>query len=136
MFVRLRQLLWLKVLNAMAFPIFGLMFVSKPSTLVPSVLLLFSLNVLLSQTLRAQFIKLFNSSEYKGIARAMMFWFGTLLALAYIHRDTERFYSPDNALRMLMALGILLMFVTSEVKKMVFLRCCPGWCRTDVLGYS
>lgn len=121
MLARLRQWFRLNVLNAMAFSILGLLFVTKPSTLVPSVLLLlFSLNVLLSPTLRAQFIKLFNSSEYMGIARAMLLWFGTLLVLAFIHNDTEHFYFPDNALRMVMALTVLLMVFTTEAKEWFF----------------
>lgn len=115
----IKWLTWaqLNVLNVTAFSILGLLFVTKPSTLVPSVvLLLFSLAVLRNRALRAQFANLFMSDEYAGIARAMLVWFGVQLLLGLLHSDTERFYFPDNALRMLMALVVLLMIATPQTK--------------------
>lgn len=117
--MHIKWLTWaqLNVLNVTAFSILGLLFVTKPSTLVPTVvLLLFSLAVLRNRTLRAQFASLFMSDEYAGIARAMLVWFVVLLVLALLHSNTERFYFPDNALRMVMALSVLVMVPAQKVK--------------------
>jgi len=96
--------------NLTAFAIFGLLFIARPTTLVPSLVLLSAcITVLLHADFRSRCLGLFATSQYKWIARAMLAWFFVALLLAFIHRTQDQFYFPDNALRMFMALTLLAM---------------------------
>lgn len=107
-----------KAFEIVAFSIFGLLFVVKPTTLVPTLILLISsIAVLLHTDFRRRFFELFTSGSYKWIAYAMSAWFFVTLLLALIHQSQEKFYFPDNALRMVMALTLLAMLTRPSAKQ-------------------
>lgn len=98
-----------KAFEITAFSILGLLFVAKPTTLVPTVvLLLAAIAVLVHSGFRDLFIELF-TGPYKWMSYAMLTWFGVALLLALIHQPQGNFYFPDNALRMVLAITLLAM---------------------------
>lgn len=107
-----------KAFEITAFSILGLLLVTRPTTLVPTLVLLLSVIALLANAdFRNQFFRVFIDSPYKWIAYAFFAWFFIALLLAIIHRSAEKFYFPDNALRMLMATTLLAMVVTPKAKQ-------------------
>lgn len=110
-----------KAFEVTAFSILGLLFVARPTTLVPTlVLLIAAVAVFVHSSFRSRFIWVFTTSPYKRMSYAMLTWFGIALLLALIHQSAEKFYFPDNALRMLMAVALLAM-VTKPSSKQWFL---------------
>lgn len=100
-----------------AFSILGLLFVAKPTTLVPTVvLLLASTAVLMHAGFRRRFFVVFTASPYRWMSSAMLVWFCVALLLASIHQSQSKFYFPDNALRMVMATTLLAMVVRERSK--------------------
>lgn len=110
-----------KAFEVSAFTILGLLFVARPTTLVPTlVLLLAAVAVVVHTGFRSRFIEVFTIGPYKWISYAMLTWFGSALLLALTHQSSEKFYFPDNALRMVMAIALLAM-VTKPSSKQWFL---------------
>ena len=99
-----------KAFEITAFSILGLLFVARPTTLVPTVvLLLASIAVLAHVGFRNRFYAVFTASPYMWMSCAMLVWFCVALLLALSHQSQEKFYFPDNALRMVMATTLLAM---------------------------
>ena len=108
--------------NATAFSILGLLFVARPTTLVPSVVLMLAgLAAVVSTTFRARCVALVATGEFRWIARSLLAWLGVSLLLACVHPSEEAFDFPDNELRMVLALTLLAMTVASDAEKW-FLR--------------
>ena len=101
-----------------AFSIFGLLFVARPTTLVPTLVLsAVSVAVLVHGGFRRRFFEVFTESPYRWIAWAMLMWFGVALFLELIHQPENKFHFPDNALRMVMALTLLVMVAKTSAKQ-------------------
>lgn len=108
--------------NATAFSILGLLFVARPTTLVPSVILLLAgLAALGYATFRARCVALVATGEFRWIARSLLAWLGVSLFLACVHLSEGAFDFPDNELRMVLALTLLAMTVAPDAEKW-FLR--------------
>ena len=101
-----------------AFSILGLLLVVRPTTLVPTlVLLAASIAVLVHGGFRRRFFEVFTESSYRWIAWAMLMWFGVALFLELIHQSENKLHFPDNALRMVMALTLLVMVAKTSAKQ-------------------
>jgi O-antigen ligase len=100
-----------------AFSILGLLLVARPTTLVPTLIMLMAAIAVLGHSeFRRRFFDVLTSSQYKWMSYAMLVWFGVALLLALIHQSQEKFYFPDNALRMVMAITLLAMVTKPSSK--------------------
>ena len=125
MLARLAQTYTAHAFSVAAFSILGLLFVTKPTTLVPSIILLIGTLVLcFSSKLRMQMVFVFKQSQYKWIARAFLFWFCVLFVLALVQHEGGKFYFPSNALRMLMATVLLVLVCGEHAKKWLLAGMC------------
>lgn len=98
--------------NVSAFAIFGLLFITRPTTWLPTlVVLLASLATLISKNYRSRCLSLCSRGQYQWIVKAFLAWFLVALLLAGVHSTSVWFDFPDNELRMVLALTLLAMMV-------------------------
>lgn len=97
-----------KAFEITAFSILGFLFVAKPTTLVPMVVMIFmSLCVLFKSDFRYRFYNIFIQGPYLYISIPILIWFLVNLFLAMLHYENNRFILPENSLKMVMALTLL-----------------------------
>lgn len=102
--------------NLTAFAIFGLLFVVKPTTLIPTlILLLANVYICFSNNYRSHWLKLF-AGEFHWIAKAFLLWFSMGLFLAVIHSVEGTFHFPENEFRVFMSLPLLIMIASQNSK--------------------
>lgn len=112
------QLTWtrrisLNAFNATAFSIFGILFLVKPTTWLPTlVLVLAAVAAVIFRDFRSQCMGLFSKSQYQWIARSFFAWFVVALLLAFTHSISGQFNFPENEIRMAIALTLLVMLAT------------------------
>lgn len=98
--------------NATAFAILGLLFVTRPTTWLPTlVVLLASVSGLIFKQYRSRCIGLCSGGQCPGVAKSFLAWFVVALLLACLHSAGGVFNFPDNELRMVLALTLLAMHV-------------------------
>jgi O-antigen ligase len=96
--------------NATAFAIFGLLFVSRPTTWLPTLMVLIaSVAALFFKNYRSRCLGLWSQGQYQWIAKAFLVWFLASLLLAWLQSAGGVFNFPDNELRMVLALTLLAM---------------------------
>lgn len=106
-----------KAFEIAAFSILGLLFVARPTTLVPTlVLLIAAVAVLVHSGFRRRFFDVFTISPYKYTAYTLLAWFLVAVLLALVHQSKDKLYFPDNALRMVMAIALLAMVTKPSSK--------------------
>lgn len=102
----------LHAFNATTFSILGLLFVTKPTTWLPTlIVLLASLAVLVFKNYRSRCLGIWSKGQYPWIATAFLVWFIVALLLAWLHYAGDVFTFPDNELRMFLSLTLLAMLV-------------------------
>ena len=98
--------------NATAFAIFGLLFVSRPTTWLPTlVVLIASVAALFFKNYRSRCLGLWSQGQYHWIVKSFLAWFLVALLLAWLHSAGGVLNFPDNELRMVLALTLLAMLV-------------------------
>lgn len=111
-----------RAFDVTAFTILGLLFVVRPTTLVPTtVLLLASVFIFFKSDYRYRFYALFIQGPYTQFAIAILFWFIVNLCLAMFHYENNRIIFPENSLKMVMALSLLIISVRKSSFKWFFL---------------
>lgn len=96
-----------KAFEITAFSILGLLFLARPTTLVPTMVLLFTCAaVFLNADFRSRFYSIYLQGEYLWVSNSILIWFAVNLCLAILHYD-DRFIFPENSLKMVMALTLL-----------------------------
>ena len=98
--------------NVTAFAILGLLFVTRPTTWLPTlVVLLASVAALFFKKYRSRCLGVWSRGQYQWIAKAFLAWFLVALFLALLHSAEGVLNFPDNELRMVLALTLLAMLV-------------------------
>jgi O-antigen ligase len=86
--------------NVIAFALFGLLFVPKISTLIPTLLLIIGIFlVFISKDYRSRWIKILSNPLVKWISWSFLFWFVSSVLIAIYHIKNGTFVFPSNALR-------------------------------------
>lgn len=110
-----------RAFDATAFSILGLLFVARPTTLIPTlILLLASVAIFLDAGSKVRLFNIISVSPYRWIVFSFIAWFGISLLLALIHQAQEKFYFPENPMRMVMAITLLVMVAKSSAKQWLF----------------
>ena len=105
-------------LPAIAFSIFGLLFVFNTTTLLPTLILIAgAASFLLDKVFRRSFMVLFSDSEIKWIAWPFLAWFCVEALLALIHSNGLIQGFPSNALRVLLSLTLLCLPIKDDLKR-------------------
>jgi len=104
--------------TVLAFAIFGLLFAMRPSTWLPTLIILVcSLWALGSAEFRAKLAASLNSNDLRYISWPLLTWFLTCLFLGLWHFGFETKALPDNALRMALALTTFALVVHAYARK-------------------
>lgn len=111
-----------KGINICAFSIFGLLFIFKPNTLLPTLILIFGIFLLIFESsLRSEWISNFKNPTFKWVTLPFIAWFLTSLFIALIHINEAGFIFPSNAFRIGIASVLLCFSISDNSKKFLIL---------------
>lgn len=108
--------------TVLAFAIFGMMFAMRPSTWLPTLIILVcGLLAISSAEFRKKITSSLNTKDLRYIYWPLLLWFLTTLFLGFWHFGFDIKVIPDNAFRMALTLTIFALFVHAYTKKYFFI---------------
>ncbi len=130
-------------LRVLAFSVFGLLFVMRPTTLFPTLIILSGGFLLcLSAQFRSRFYKLICNQEYRLITWPFLWWFFSALILALVHGFNSTFHLPENEIRFFLALTVMCFACKSDTLNYLYRGLLVGavaalmWSQFDPLIYE
>lgn len=122
-------------LFALAFGCFGLLFVAKPTTWMPTLVIVIGGGlVAFNSEFRSRFIALFGHAQFKWIAWPFVAWFCVSLMVSLVHLAWPTFHVPGNELRFVLALSILCLSVHKNSKYAFYIGLMVGACSGAAWG--
>lgn len=107
------------VFSVLAFSSFGLMFVMRPMTWLPTtIILLASIVIVCRADLRRKAAALASHSDLRWIVASFATWFAACLFLGLWHLGFAHKFFPENPFRMFLALSALLLTVQAKSKRL------------------
>ena len=114
-------------LLVLAFGCFGLMFLLKPTTLVPTlVIVIGGAFAIFNSEFRGRFIALFRHAQFRWIAWPFFVWLCVSLMVSLVHMSWPNFHVPSNELRFVLALPILCLLVHKKTKQAFYVGLIAG----------
>jgi O-antigen ligase len=105
--------------SVLAFSSFGLMFVMRPMTWLPTTIILLStITIVCHAELRHQAAALARDSDLRWIVVSFATWFAACLFLGLWHLGVTRKFFPENPFRIFLALSALLLTVQAISKRL------------------
>ena len=105
--------------SVLAFSIFGLMFVMRPMTWLPTTIILLSTIVIVCRAeLRRKALALATDSYLRWIVASFFTWFAACLFLGLWHLGFAHKFFPENPFRIFLALSALLLTVQATSKRL------------------
>lgn len=105
----------------LAFSCFGLLFVARPATGMPTLVILVGGNLAaFNAEFRHRFVSLFRHGQLKWIAWPFVAWFCVSLMVSIAHAGASKFHLPGNELRFVLALSILCLTVREKTKHVFY----------------
>lgn len=105
--------------SVLAFSSFGLMFVMRPMTWLPTTIILLSTIVIVCRAdLRRKAVALAIDSDLRWIVASFATWFAACLFLGVWHLGFAHKFFPENPFRMFLALSALLLTVQAMSKRL------------------
>jgi O-antigen ligase len=112
MLQKVADLLKEQAFSVLAFSIFGMMFVMRPVTWLPTTILLFCLlGLLLSRQFRMSFSSAIQRNDLVWIVVPFVVWFIASLVVGFWHWGGAKHTFPENAFRIFLSLGALALIV-------------------------
>jgi O-antigen ligase len=116
---KLVEIARVQAFSVLAFSIFGLMFVMRPITWLPTIIILLTTTVVVSSTdLRHRAIALARHGDLRWIVSSFVAWFVACLFLGLWHLGFAHKFFPENPFRMFLALSALLLTVQAMSKRL------------------
>jgi len=107
------------VFSVLAFSSFGLMFVMRPMTWLPTTIILLSTIVIVCRAeLRRKALALATDSDLRWIVASFVAWFAACLFLGLWHLGFANRFFPENPFRIFLALSALLLTVQAMSKRL------------------
>lgn len=105
--------------SVLAFSSFGLMFVMRPMTWLPTTIILLSTIVIVCRSeLRHKAVALASDSDLRWIVASFATWFAVCLFLGLWHLGFAHKFFPENPFRIFLALSALLLTVQAMSKRL------------------
>lgn len=105
--------------SVLAFSIFGLMFVMRPMTWLPTAIVLLStIAIVCRADLRRKAVALATDNDLRWIVASFVAWFAACLFLGLWHLGFAHKFFPENPFRMFLALSALLLTVHTLSKRL------------------
>jgi O-antigen ligase len=124
---RLRNIFDEWALFALAFGCFGLLFITKPSTWMPTLVIVIGGGLAaFNFEYRNRFIALFGHAQLKWIAWPFAAWFFVSLMVSVVHMAWPTFHFPGNELRFVLSLSILCLLVHKNSKNVFYIGLMVG----------
>lgn len=122
-------------LFALAFGCFGLLFVAKPTTWMPTLVIVIGGGLAaFNSEFRSCFKALFGHARFKWIAWPFVTWFCVSLMVSIAHLGASKFHLPGNELRFVLALSILCLTVREKTKHVFYYGLMVGACAAVAWG--
>jgi O-antigen ligase len=122
-------------LFALAFGCFGLLFVAKPTTWMPTLVIVIGGGLAaFNSEYRSRFVALFGHAQFKWIAWSFVAWLCVSLMVSTVHMEWPKFHVPSNELRFVLALSILCLFVQKATKQAFYVGLMAGACASAMWG--
>ena len=122
-------------LLVLAFSCFGLLFVAKPTTWLPTlVIVVGGLLAAFNAKFRSRFIALFRHEQCRWIVWPFVAWLGVALMVSIVHWGSLKFHVPGNELRFVLALSILCLTVHQKTKRAFYFGLMVGACAAVAWG--
>jgi O-antigen ligase len=107
------------VFSVLAFSSFGLMFVMRPMTWLPTTIILLSTIVIVCRAeLRRKALALATDSDLRWIVASFVAWFAVCLFLGLWHLGFANRFFPENPFRIFLALSALMLTVQALSKRL------------------
>jgi O-antigen ligase len=122
-------------LFVLAFSCFGLLFVVRPATWMPTlVILVGGLLAAFNAEFRRRFFSLFRLGQLKWIALPFVAWLSVALMVSIAHSGASKFHVPSNELRFVLALSILCLTAREKTKHVFYCGLVVGACAAAAWG--
>lgn len=122
-------------LFVLAFSCFGLLFVVRPATWMPSLIILIGgFLASFNAEFRRNFVLLFRHGQLKWIAWPFVVWLSVALMISIAHSAASKFHVPSNELRFVLALSILCLTIREKTKHVFYFGLMVGACAAAAWG--
>jgi O-antigen ligase len=122
-------------LFVLAFSCFGLLFVVRPATWMPTlVILVGGLLAAFDAEFRRRFFSLFRLGQLNWIVLPFVAWLSVSFMVSIAHSEAPKFHVPSNELRFVLALSILCLTVREKTKHVFYFGLTVGACAAAAWG--